>query len=137
MCYAASHRMVKPIICLLMLMPAAGCSSWWEVACAGQFPTCDRNAHRPDCEVLIPADTSVYITDIRDLEGIVSSESLAEFAASEGLASSFAAKAAEADAVWFYDNSSRLDGSMMVGTEGLLAVKGCTTIAQVATVIYN
>ena len=45
--------------------------------------------------------------------------------------------AAEADAVWFYDNSGRIDDGMMVGTEGLLALKGCTAIAQMVTVIYN
>jgi hypothetical protein len=129
--------MLKAAVGILMLMLASGCASWREAACGGQFPSCDRDAPRPSCEALIPADSTVYITDPKDLEGIVSSESLAEFAGSEGLPGSFAAKAAEADAVWFYDNSGRIDGGMMVGTEGLLALKGCIAIAQMVTVIYN
>lgn len=48
----------------------------------------------------------------------------------------FKAAAADADAVWWYDDSSD-SGGMKTGEGGLIATEGCTVVAQTTVIVYN
>ncbi len=81
---------------------------------------------------------SVYLRDPGGLEGLVTAHELAAFLGQEVTPDSFAVKAAAADAVWYYDGSGySREMRMHIGEEGIIAVRGCTVLAQRTLVIYN
>jgi len=71
------------------------------------------------------------------LVGRVDLAELEAFFGSEVGADSFAMKAAEADETWYYDNSGRDGSGMHIGTEGIVALRGCEVLAEMVLVIYN
>jgi hypothetical protein len=119
------------------LTPVVACTGSHRSACVGFFPGCDLDASRPQCRSLIAADSSVYFLNPEHLEGLVPPNELATFLGPEVTPDSFVAKAAGADAVWYYDASGPMDGGGVVGHDGRVAVSGCTALAQLTLVIYN
>lgn len=130
---------MRSVLTLLLLTSSvAACTGSGRSACGGYFPSCDRDAPRPPCRSLTPADSSVYATDIRGLVGRVPEDELASFFGSEGATDPFLSNVAEADAVWYYDASGYSpEMGMRIGEEGIIAVNGCTALAQMTLVLYN
>ncbi|MEM1042451.1 MAG: hypothetical protein AAGI91_07455 [Bacteroidota bacterium] len=62
---------------------------------------------------------------------------VASFFGPEVTLDSFSVRAAGADSFWYYDGSGRINGGMMIGSEELLALRGCGVIATFTLVIYN
>ena len=91
--------------------------------------------------MLIPADSSVYQLDIDLLVGRIPPEELAGVIGTvdtpDTIMGQFAARAAEAEAVWYYDGSGLMDNGLRIGEEGLIAISGCVAQAQQTLVIHN
>ena len=122
---------------ILLLASLAACTGSRGAACEGYFLSCERNAPRPACQALTPADSTVHAVALDRLVGRVQQDDLAKFMGTHGAPESLAAKAAQADALWYYDASGRMDGGMRIGEEGIIAIQNCTVLAQMTLVIYN
>ena len=131
------RRMQRILLLVLTMTFLGACASAHRSACKGYFPSCEMKAPRPACRIFAPADSSVYVFDPALLEGLVPANELTTFLGNENATATFAAKAANADAVWYYDASGKIDGGMFVGEEGIVAIRGCTALAQLTLVIYN
>ena len=95
------------------------------------------NAPRPACKAITAADSSVYFLDPSRLVGLVSQKELAAFLPGPRTArDSFVVKAARADAVWYYEAHGK-SGGMMVGADGVVAIRGCMAVAERTLATYN
>ncbi|MEM8559616.1 MAG: hypothetical protein AAGG50_17485 [Bacteroidota bacterium] len=62
---------------------------------------------------------------------------LASFFGPEVTPDSFMVRAANADSFWYYDGTGVMDGGLAIGSEELVALRGCDVIATFTLVIYN
>jgi hypothetical protein len=122
------------ILVLLSLMTSA-CAGSRRSSCESYFPSCERNAVRPPCEALTSPSGHPLAPD--RLIGRVSLDDLSPFFGPDVPPDSFMVRAAEADAVWYYDGSGRMDDGMRIGQEVLVALRGCEVMAMFILVIYN
>ena len=119
----------------LLSLVLGACASSRQSACESYFPSCDRGAERPSCETLTwPSGQPL---DRDRLVGQVTEDYVASFFGPEVTPDSFSVRAAGADSFWYYDGSGRMDGGMMIGSEELVAIRGCDVIATFTLVIYN
>ena len=126
----------------LLSLAVSACAGAHRSACDSYFPSCERDAPRPACQSLVPADSSVYALRLDLIVGRVPPDELARIVGTREEANpmteTFTARAAEADDVWYYDASGIMEGSnMRIGEEGLLALKGCVVLARQTLVIHN
>lgn len=93
------------------------------------FPSCDRSATRPTCDVLLSDEIhgSPIPPDI--LVGQVPYQVLVDSLGPIGFSDSLVFKSRDADAVWWFDATGCDDDGFCTGSQGLMALKGCTIIA--------
>ena len=126
------HRVA---VLILLSIVAGACAGSRRSACETYFASCEREAQRPPCETLTRPSGRPLALD--RLVGRVSQKDLASFFGPHVTPDSFVARAADADAVWYYNGSGRMDGGTMIGSEFLVALRGCEVIATFTLVIYN
>ena len=133
--YTPFNRMCRNVALVVLSLMATACAGSRRSTCQSYFPSCDRKAERPPCETLTSPFGHVLNPD--RLVGRVPAGELASFFDPDVTPGSFMVRAAGADAVWYYDGSGRMDGGMVIGSEGLVALRGCEAVATFPLVIYN
>ena len=119
----------------LLSLVASACASSRRSACENYFPSCDQEAERPSCETLTWPSGQPLAPE--RIVGRVPEHDLASFFGPDVTPDSFMVRAAGADSFWYYDGTGRMDGGMMIGSEELIALRGCDVTATFTLSIYN
>ena len=98
---------------------------------------CNTAAQRPPCESITPTDSTTYITDPSALVGLVPPNEVERLRTDVPFyAEFFGAKTLESDAIWVYQNSG-VHAGLLIGNDGLIALRGCTAVALYPIAHYN
>lgn len=113
------------LLALIIIVFIGGCLGAKNTTCKHYFESCNKKAERPPCENLVLYDsTNNHIVPlIKDLVGKVDSSEVKNFIGNEYSNFYFSEESKRADSFWYYDNSGKMDGEMMVETEGIIALK--------------
>ena len=125
-----------PTLFLLSVI-AAGCRSSRPPTCETLSVACDTAAQRPPCESITPADSTTYVTDPDALVGLVSQDEVERLRTTVPYyAELFGFRTLESDAIWVYQNSG-VHAGLLIGDDGLIALRGCTAVALYPIAHYN
>jgi hypothetical protein len=111
------------------------CGNVKPTLCEHYFSACHTEAERPDCERLEPAP-GVHIADPERLSAKVAIEDVRSWIGNGDEVQHFTQTLTEADEVWYYDDRWRM-GRALLGSEGLVAIRGCEAIGLFLLATYN
>ena len=120
---------------LIVFLFLSGCLGSRNTTCKHYFESCNKKAQLPDCEKLNYSDTE-FTFPTKDLIGVIDSAEVRKFMEYDSFYNQFLEESKGAESLWYYDNSGK-HGGMYVGTEGVIALKGCTILSSFPIIIYN
>ncbi|HCI72736.1 MAG: hypothetical protein CL662_08445 [Bacteroidetes bacterium] len=77
------------------------------------------------------------VPPIDDLVSEIDSLEFKNFIGEEYSELYFSKESKGADSFWYYNNSGKMENGMMIGTEGVISLKGCGVMSEFTIVIYN
>lgn len=118
---------------------SVACSSSKETYCKKYFKSCNKKAELPTCEQLVTVDSakSQFVPPLNDLVATIEFSEVKKYVQETGDINSFSKNLKEDHTYWYYDNSGKIDGGMVVGTEGIVALKNCSVLSAYTIVTYN
>ena len=99
------------------------CSSRLKSNCSKYFDSCGNQGFSLDCDSLV-SENSNWIPDISKLQGPLDKKEIDKFKKSKWVSEQFRINSTNADSYWWY-----VEGYEKNGSQGVVAIKGCTVIA--------
>ena len=121
----------------LFSLAASGCTTSRSATCETISVACDTSVPRPPCETITAADSAAYFPDARALVGLALPAEIERLAEEDPFyRSAFESKVLRTDSIWVYEGSWEV-GGLRMGDDGLVALRGCTSIALYPIINYN
>ena len=121
----------------LFSLAASSCTSSRSATCETISVACDTSVPRPPCETFTAADSAAYFPDARALVGLALPAEIERLAEEDPFyRSAFESKVLPTDSIWVYEGSWEV-GGLRMGDDGLVALRGCMSVALYPIINYN
>ena len=112
---------------LTVFLFSSGCVGSKSSTCRNFFESCNKKTPLPPCESLVLYDSTAnhMVPPIDDLVSEIDSLEFKNFIGEEYSELYFSKESKGADSFWYYNNSGKMENGMMIGTEGVISLKGC------------
>ncbi|MAQ93086.1 MAG: hypothetical protein CMM84_06115 [Rhodothermaceae bacterium] len=126
----------------LFSLAASSCTSSRSATCETISVACDTSVPRPPCETFTAADSAAYFPDARALVGLALPSEIERLAEEDPFyRSAFESKVLPTDSIWVYEiwvyEGSWEVGGLRMGDDGLVALRGCMSVALYPIINYN
>jgi|AntRauTorcE11897_2_1112592.scaffolds.fasta_scaffold13901_1 hypothetical protein len=115
---------IIPYFAFIFFLFLGGCASHLQSSCSEYFQSCERQEAALNCEQLTHQNLD-WVPDISKLQGPLDLSEIESFKTSDQVSKDFISESEGADSYWWY-----VDGHKERGTQGIIAIKGCTILTQ-------
>ena len=121
---------IIPYFLFTFFLFLGGCANHLKSSCSEYFQSCERQTTALDCDQLTHKNLD-WVPKISKLQGPLDISEIESFKTSDQVSKDFISESEGADSYWWY-----VDGHKERGTQGIIAVKGCTILTHQSLEIW-